>query len=212
MSMAPTRTKRTLWSGRRRAVFGLILFAGLGAVGGVLAGGGGGGSGYVVLSYNDLGMHCMNEDFSELVILPPFNNLRAQVIRRGGSPEVVSEDDIDVTYAIPNNTHSADKTNFWTYAEPLFGVALPPDIGLTGNGMAGAMDRNSRYYEVTGIPITPIDDSGRSDPYPLATVSVNGPLGTAETRTVVPVSTEISCNLCHVAPPGKTVSHQLSGR
>ena len=27
----------------------------------------------VVLGYNDLGMHCMNQDFSEFMILPPFN-------------------------------------------------------------------------------------------------------------------------------------------
>ena len=32
-------------------------------------------SSYVVLGYNDLGMHCMNQDFSQLCILPPFNTL-----------------------------------------------------------------------------------------------------------------------------------------
>jgi hypothetical protein len=26
---------------------------------------------YVVLGYNDLGMHCMQQDFSEMMILPP---------------------------------------------------------------------------------------------------------------------------------------------
>jgi hypothetical protein len=33
---------------------------------------------YVVLSWNDLGMHCANKDFSNIVILPPYNNLKAQ--------------------------------------------------------------------------------------------------------------------------------------
>lgn len=189
-----------------------LTAAGLGvmAVRAAENGGAGAGSGpYTVLAYNDLGMHCMNDDFSELVILPPFNNLRAQVIRRGSSPEVMSEDDIHVTYVIPGNTHSADKTNFWTFAEALFGAQLAPDVGLTGNGMAGAMARQQRYYEATGIPITPIDDSGRSNPYPLATISVQGPLGMAETRAVVPVSTEISCNLCHEGTNGQTVSHDI---
>ena len=30
---------------------------------------------YVVFAWNDLGMHCMNRDFSELMVLPPFNVL-----------------------------------------------------------------------------------------------------------------------------------------
>ena len=38
---------------------------------------------YRVLANNDLGMHCSQEDFSEICILPPFNNLRAQVIKPG---------------------------------------------------------------------------------------------------------------------------------
>ena len=48
--------------------------------------GDGGGNGVttpmVVLGYNELGMHCMNQDFSELMILPPYNTLHAQVIDR----------------------------------------------------------------------------------------------------------------------------------
>ncbi len=38
---------------------------------------------YVVLGYNDLGMHCMNQDFSHRCILPPYNSLHAQVIQIG---------------------------------------------------------------------------------------------------------------------------------
>ena len=39
---------------------------------------------YVILACNDLGMHCMNSDFSEMMVLPPFNTLHAQIIRRSG--------------------------------------------------------------------------------------------------------------------------------
>ncbi len=50
---------------------------------------------FVVLGYNDLGMHCMNQDFSQLCILPPFNNLHAQVIdRRGEEPRIASSGDL----------------------------------------------------------------------------------------------------------------------
>lgn len=166
---------------------------------------------YVVFAWNDLGMHCMNEDFSEMMILPPYNTVRAQVIdRTHGSPEIVTEG-VTVHYRIPSNTHSFDKTNFWQYADELFGVALQPDVGLTGNGLSGTMVRaaGARDYIASGIPITPVDDSGREDPYPLATVSVEvGGQVVAVTQTVVPVSWEISCNICHTTP-GITVATDI---
>lgn len=152
---------------------------------------------YVAFGYNELGMHCMNDDYSELCILPPFNTLRAQVLKRGDNPDILTED-VTVTYVIPQNTHSADKTNFWKHAEALFGVALPPDIGLTGNGLSGSMSPTAAgHWEASGIPLVPMDDSGRLDPYPVAEVRINGELGTFIARPVVPVSTEMSCSLCH---------------
>lgn len=163
-------------------------------------GGGGGGSrsSYVVFGYNDLGMHCMSDDFSEVVVLPPFNNLRAQVIRRGGEPDIISSG-VTVKYSVPSNTHSADKTNFWKYAQQLFGVTLPPDVGLTGHTLRGTMSPTPDHqWEVTGVPMVPIDDDGRLNPYPLAMIRViqNG-TEIARTQTVIPVSQELSCNLCH---------------
>ncbi|MFG0260026.1 MAG: cytochrome c3 family protein [Phycisphaerales bacterium JB041] len=157
----------------------------------------------VVLGANDLGMHCMQQDFSEFLILPPFNTLHAQVIDRSGEhPELVTEG-VTVEYTIPQNTRSTDKTNWWTYDQDLLGVDSPPDVGLEGAGMSGTMTRNpgKHDWKVVGIPITPIDDDGREDPYPLATVSVRrqGQV-VAQTQIVVPVSWEINCNLCHNTP------------
>lgn len=157
---------------------------------------------YIVVAYNELGMHCMNQDFSELMILPPFNTLRAQVIRRGGSPEIMGSD-VQVRFNIPGNTHSADKTNFWTFAPQLFGVAFPPDTGVTGTRLWGSMPKRAglREFEATGIPLTPLDDMGLENPYQLATVTatMNGAV-IAQTQAVVPVSWEISCNICHTTP------------
>ena len=161
------------------------------------------GESYAVLAYNDLGMHCMNQDFSEMCILPPFNNLRAQVIKRDSSPNTV-KGDVTVTYSIPGNTNSSAKTDFWDFAPQLFGVALPNDIGLTGNGLAGRMARpeNNGHWEATGIPITPLDDKFENNPFQLANVRVTDEKGRAlaETFAVVPVSWEISCNYCHDTP------------
>jgi hypothetical protein len=40
-----------------------------------------------IFAFNDLGMHCYDSDYSVFTILPPFNNLHAQVLRRGRSQD-----------------------------------------------------------------------------------------------------------------------------
>jgi hypothetical protein len=163
----------------------------------------------VVFGYNDLGMHCMNSDFSEIMVLPPFNNLHAQVILRATEPQIITSG-VTVQYVIPANTHSADKTNFWRYPQPLLGNPLP-DVGLTGNRLAGTMAITpGGDWEVSGLPITPIDDMGRENPYSLATITVmQGSTLMARTQAVVPVSTEMSCILCHNRPGISTASDIL---
>ena len=154
----------------------------------------------VVLGFNNLGMHCMNQDFSELCLLPPYNNLHAQVIdRRGEDPRIVSDGSIQIQYQIPGNTFSVGKTNFWTYAQSLFGVKLASNIGLTGNGLSGSLKPTGLGdYAATGIPLTPITDNNQLNPYQLSSITVkSGGTTMAATQAVVPVSWEISCNLCH---------------
>lgn len=155
---------------------------------------------YVVVAYNELGMHCMQNDFSQMMILPPFNTLHAQVLKRGMGPDIMTGD-ITVTFELPSNTSSSSKTNFWSFVKPLMGLDLPPDIGLGGFGLSGTMafDAARRDWGATGIPLTPIDDDGKENPYPLALVTVKNDQGTvvAQTQAVVPVSWEMSCNLCH---------------
>ncbi|MCB4777271.1 MAG: hypothetical protein LGB72_03510, partial [Sulfurovum sp.] len=42
-------------------------------------------SNYVLTAWNDLGMHCMDgNDFSVFSILPPYNNLHAQLKKKNG--------------------------------------------------------------------------------------------------------------------------------
>lgn len=164
---------------------------------------------YVVIAANDLGMHCMNQDFSELMILPPFNTFRATVIQRGEEPKIVTKG-LNLSYSIPGNTHSTDKTNFWAYAQQLFGVNLRPNIGLAGNGMTGTMTpTGNRDWAAVGIPITPVMDNGTPNAYALGKVDVRkNKRGAvlATTQAVIPVSWEISCNLCHTVPEGGTVA------
>lgn len=156
---------------------------------------------YVVLSWNDLGMHCYNRDFQDLAVLPPYNVLWAQVIRVGDPPQLVTNG-ISVTFAFTDNTYSVGKSNFWDYDQPLFGVDLPANSGLTGNGLSGTMQAKADHFIVDGIPLTEFRDSNPTSPYPyqLATVIAHDAGSGAElarTVTVAPVSTEMHCDNCH---------------
>ena len=162
------------------------------------SGGGVRASSMVVFGYNDIGINSINDDYSEIMFHPPNNTLRAEIISRGPQPQIVTAG-VTVNYAVENNTSSVDKTNFWTYAEDLLGVALESDVGLTGNSLSGTMTlTENNDWAATGIPITPIDDDGLPSTYNIADVRVvDANDVTAQTLAVVPVSTEISCNLCH---------------
>lgn len=156
---------------------------------------------YVVLAWNDLGMHCYNRDFQDLAVLPPFNTLWAQVVKVGDPPEVVSEG-IRLTYAFPDNTYSVGKSNFWDYDVALFGVDLPPNVGLAGKGLAGTMDRHGDHFVAEGIPLTEFRDSAPNTPYPYQLAQITAFDATSDEQlasvtTVAPVSTEMKCDDCH---------------
>ncbi|MCX6243189.1 MAG: T9SS type A sorting domain-containing protein [Bacteroidetes bacterium] len=164
-------------------------------------------SSYVVLGFNDLGMHCANKTFAKMCILPPYNNQFAHVIKVGDAsnlPEVQpAGSGVYVTYEVPGNTYSVGKTDFWTYANTLFGVTLAPNIGLTGRGMTGTMHDTLNYFDAYGIPITPFTDANlvTEDPYQLTLLKAydagNNLLAT--TQNTIPVSNDISCvsSGCH---------------
>lgn len=156
---------------------------------------------YTILAWNDLGMHCYNRDFRDLAVLPPFNNLWAQVIKIGNPPRIITNG-IRVTYSFPNNTYSIGKSNFWDYEDKLFGVNLPSNIGLTGKGLSGIMDRKGDHFIAEGIPITEFQDSAPATPYPyqLAKIVVRDSATNtilATQTTVAPVSNEMRCDSCH---------------
>jgi hypothetical protein len=155
---------------------------------------------YVLLGWNDLGMHCYNRDFRDLAVLPPYNTLWVQVIKRGDPPQIVTEG-ITVTYSFPANTYSVGKSNFWDYDQQLFGVDLALNVGLTGKGLAGPMDRKSDHFVAEGIPLTEYDDSDwvNRQPYQLAEIVArnSGGVELARNTVVAPVSTEMRCDNCH---------------
>jgi hypothetical protein len=177
------------------------------------------GTAATVLAFNDLGMHCMDREFSVFSILPPFNVLNAQVLVRNdrGFPVVQSDVQLEVFYdAVTDpagsiNTYSAGKTDFWQYADTLFGLTLQAGQGLTGLYMPGddpvvrgpqPMEFNPSlgWFSADGIPIAPEDDRGLTNPYPLLRVSARDRrtgnyLGQLD--VVVPVASETDCQNCH---------------
>jgi hypothetical protein len=166
-------------------------------------------SDYIVFAWNDLGMHCANPSYDTAVLLPPYNTIWAQVIKRGNPPQIVTEN-LTVEYSFENNTYSYGKGNygqFWDNAMKLFGGALEKDKGLNlkdpsvSNGLSGNMAVESDHFEVVGVPLTPIDDSNFWSPYQVAVIVVKDSSGStvAETKTMAPVSDEINCAKCHGA-------------
>jgi hypothetical protein len=165
-----------------------------------------------VIAWNDLGMHCMDSDYSVFSILPPFNVLHAQVI--DGSGHLVADPTLcQLTYegvADPNgsiNTTSAGKTEFWDFTPAFFGVAIPVDAGVAGFDMPGkanlpqamSFSAASSLYEALGIPITPYDDSSKQNFYPMMKVVARDSSGDSKgsSSNVLPVSDEMDCRVCH---------------
>jgi len=172
-----------------------------------------------VLAANDLGMHCMDREFSVFSILPPFNVVNAQVVVRDndGSPYVADDAEVEVFYddvadaSGSINSTSVGKTDFWSYANALFGVTLPEGQGLTGlympaddpqvrgsQPMEYSLDKE--WFAAEGIPITPTDDTLIDRPYPLLRISaVDAQSGEilGSLDVVVPVATETDCQNCH---------------
>ncbi|MDA8164556.1 MAG: hypothetical protein M0017_05955 [Desulfobacteraceae bacterium] len=132
---------------------------------------------YTVVATNDLGMHCVCMTFDKFVLLPPFNTLRAQVIRKGSDPSVMaSPTSIRVEYSIVEDTKAtldADPyyQNWVTYAPKLFPTSqgyLPPKDAsgnyqspFTGAKLSGQMTAHSTegWWEVKGVPAYPVIDS-----------------------------------------------------
>ncbi len=204
----------------------LVLVAAAMAVAGCGGGGGGGGSStanttadVTLLAFNDLGMHCMDREFSVFSILPPFNVIHAQAVeKRSSGPRLLGPATVAVTYQATadadgsiNTTSLGGKTDFWDYADDLFATSLQAGEGLTGRFMpadhptrpgAQDLDYNAarRWFSAEGIPITPFDDDMLTNAFPLLRIrALSAATGSSRDYLdiVVPVATETDCQACH---------------
>ena len=177
-----------------------------------------------LFAWNDLGMHCADSDFSIFTLLPPFNNLNAQLVVSGKLVNIQNNSSYVLTYEATSdptgsvNTSSQDKTNFWEYDQPLFGADLMPDVGLTGNPTPSyypapfTWSDEYKWFEAPGIPITPIDDDLNANYYPMVKVTALDSSGRAiaSSKAVLPVSSEINCDTCHASFTGSGAAQTCS--
>jgi hypothetical protein len=179
---------------------------------------------YIVLAWSAEGMHFLNSTYNAEVLSVPYNTLRAQVIRRGDPPQVVTTG-VTLTYSIVGNTSSYGKATtdtvrdfspFWDNSFGLFGVDLAHDTGLNlvdpdvHNGLTGAMLLKEGHFQADGIPVVPLNDALTWDPYQVAEVVVRDSSTGAElarTRATVETSDEINCTKCH----GQTIDDEEIG-
>lgn len=172
---------------------------------------------YQVLSWNNLGMHCMDSDYSVFTILPPYNTIEAQLI--AGGKLVTNNGAYTITYqavADPDgsfNSTSQGKGNFFDYTAMLYG-AVPVNMGLAGWGMPGTNNTPQsmtfentntfalvNWFRAEGIPLTPYDDALRKNPYPMMRIIARDAASNiiAKSAIVLPVSDEMDCRACHAS-------------
>ena len=174
-----------------------------------------------ILGWNNLGMHCMDCDYSVFTVLPPYYTIEAQLIV--GGKLVTYGAGYTVTYqAIADpfgsiNTTAIGKGNFYTYTPYLYG-ALAPDHGLAGWSMPGPANTPQtnvfetlnqpaagiftpvNWWRAEGIPLSPYDDALRKNPYPLMRmIAWSGSQPIATNDVVLPVSDEMDCRACHAS-------------
>jgi hypothetical protein len=170
-----------------------------------------------LLGWNNLGMHCMDSDYSVFSILPPYNTIEAQLIV--GGKLVTNGSGYTVTYqAVADADGSINKSSVgkgnWLQNAPLLYGGVAADQGLPFPGpdsfwMPGAnntpqgmlFDAGLDWFYAYGVPITPYDDAGKKNPYPMMRLIARNSGGTALATNdiVLPVSDEMDCRACHAS-------------
>ncbi len=155
---------------------------------------------YVLLVWNDLGMHCISDNEQYFSFLPPANTLNAQLFRRGEKPELV-KGGVTLEYEVEEGFRNPQEHSmFWDYDTQIFGVDLPEGTGLMGKGVTGTMELHGNVFAAHLIPVVPYMDNGTFNPYPVFTITAKeretGEV-LAVTKAVAPTSTEMGCRNCH---------------
>lgn len=139
---------------------------------------------FAVLAANDLGMHCADLDYQIFSILPPFNVIHAQVIKKGSTPAIVDSNSVDVYYSAASNAldpaganstntfsvGSVYKSNFWELASrnQSYGTEAYRRLYPSTGSLTSALDSYAPLADNVGLPVP--------DPnaFPLLVISQQG--------------------------------------
>jgi len=127
---------------------------------------------YLLLAFSHSGMRFISDGSSKWELRSPGSDISAQLIHRGETPEIVTQN-VEVTYQAESGTDTKGNMQF---------------------------DEDNQIYTARRIPIKPYTENNTFNPYPLFTIQAKD-LETdkilAETKVVTPVSTEMGCKNCH---------------
>ena len=110
-----------------------------------------------VLGWNNLGMHCIDSDYSVFSILPPYNTIEAQLIV--GGLLITNGSGYTVTYQAVADPPARSiprlraRAIFTTLCCRCYGANLPVDAGLLGWDMPGLNNTpQGMLFEQTNTP------------------------------------------------------------
>ncbi|MDX2495557.1 MAG: cytochrome ubiquinol oxidase subunit I, partial [Desulfuromusa sp.] len=157
---------------------------------------------YVLLAWNDRGILSISDSAPYWLIRPPANNLFAQLVKRGDSPEIITSG-VDLSYQVQEGFEYPEKhVRFWEFADQLFDKDISEGVGVAGMRVSGIMqaEENHRAFVAPMVPVVPYPDDGSYNPYPIFTITATDKATgkvLATTKTVAPTSTEMGCKNCH---------------
>ncbi len=157
---------------------------------------------YVLLAWNRQGMHGFSDGDAFWSLTPPGNDIFAQLVKRGDSPEIIT-DGVELSYQIEAGFENPEKhVQYWDFSEQLVGEKQTPGEGITGSKVSGLMtiDEKHNAFGASAVPVVPYPDDGSFNPYPLMTITARDKATgkvLAATKTVAPASTELGCKNCH---------------
>jgi hypothetical protein len=130
---------------------------------------------FVLLAWSERGLQLVDDPGSPLALFPGGVSLRAQLIRRGETPAVVTTG-VTLTYRVEDDGATSGP-------QPLTGAFTPADDSFVAERLA----------------LSPYPRRGGFDPYPVVTVEARDERDQviAQTRVAVAVSTETGCRNCH---------------
>ena len=184
----------------RMRCLGIVLGLGLAAPGGPAFA-----AGWTLVGWNNLGMHCMDDDYSVFSILPPYNTIDAQLIDPDGTarrrrrrasarhlrgrrrPDRIDQHDLDRQDELLERRRAISSAS---RSRPTRASPASTCRAQRTRRSRCASTRPQRGSAAEGIPITPFDDAGAANTYPMMRLTARDAAGTvlATTDVVLPVS------------------------